>query len=74
MKSGVIHLAAWSCRRLTFTGRVSGDFPGGLLPVLSRSHRKRRQPVFAVPITDVMVNGIFIKGLFPRGYNAGLNG
>lgn len=56
MKSGVIHLAAWSCRRLKFTGRVSGDFPGGLLPVLSRLHRKRRQPVFAVPITDVMVN------------------
>lgn len=59
MKSGVIHLAAWSCRRLTFTGRVSGDFPGGLLPVLSRSHRKRRQPVFAVPIRDVMVNLFF---------------
>lgn len=51
-----MQLDAWLCNRVKFIRCVSGGFSGGLLPVLSRSHRKRRQPFFAVPTTDVMVN------------------
>jgi len=42
MNPAVIHLAAWLCRRVKFTGRVSGGSAGGLLPVLPVFRRKRR--------------------------------
>ncbi|EBL7338036.1 hypothetical protein DSS92_24265 [Salmonella enterica subsp. enterica] len=42
-KRAPIYLAAWLCNRVKFIRRVSGGFSGGLLPVLSRCCRKRRQ-------------------------------
>ncbi|MDH8442271.1 hypothetical protein QIG66_28045, partial [Klebsiella pneumoniae] len=49
------------CIRIKFTGRVSGGFPGDLLPVLSRRRRKRPQRV-----SDDADNGFYGKWLVMR--------